>query len=503
MRLDTHLIQRMEQKMILAPSMIQSMEILQLPIMALQERIQQELQENPVLELTEKYADDAAPGEEGETQPADSSEETDATNPEKELVIDEDNGNELDFDRLEGLNRDWEDHFNEGHRMSRNGMDEEGDKKHDAMQNMPSRPQSLHDYLADQIAFLDITHEESELLRFVITFVDENGYLSTPLDEIARNYDPPASVPRVEQVVKYLQKLEPLGVGARDLRECLLLQVTTETPHRDVLRVLIRNHLEDIQHNRLPVIQRRTGFELPVIKEAIEALKHLNPKPGAQFTADNIPYVVPDIAVERNENGEYEVRLLDDWTPTIYISRRYLELYRDKGADPKAKEYLKRKIQAAQWLMESIEQRRTTLEKVTRAIIQHQRAFLDKGPEQIEPLKMQQIADQVGVHVTTVSRAVDDKWVQTPRGIFPLKRFFGGGTKNETTGEEVAWETIKQKLLEIIDREDKSNPLSDEDLVAKLNEAGYPVKRRTVTKYRKMANIPSSRQRKDWTAAAQ
>jgi RNA polymerase sigma-54 factor len=209
--------------------------------------------------------------------------------------------------------------------------------------------------------------------------------------------------------------------------------------------------------------------------------------------------VVPDIAVERTEAGDYSVRLLDDWTPNIYISRRYMEMYKDKRKDPKTREYLKKKITAAQWLMESIEQRRATLEKVTRAIIQHQRSFLDRGPEFIEPLKMQQIADQVGVHVTTVSRAVDDKWVQTPRGIFPLKRFFGGGTQT-VTGEEIAWEKIKQKLLEIIDKEDKANPLSDEDLVAKLNEAGYPVARRTVTKYRKMLKIPSSRQRKDWTA---
>src|SRR5207245_4594531 len=159
-----------------------------------------------------------------------------------------------------------------------------------------------------------------------------------------------------------------------------------------------------------------------------------------------------------------------------------------------------RKIQSAHWLMESIEQRRNTLEKVTKAIIKHQRAVLEKGPEHIEPLKMQQIADLVGVHVTTVSRAVDDKWVQTPRGIFPLKRFFGGGT-HTASGEEVAWETIKQKLLEIIGNENKSNPLSDEDLVNKLSETGYPVARRTVTKYRKMLNIPSSRQRKDWTLA--
>ena len=232
------------------------------------------------------------------------------------------------------------------------------------------------------------------------------------------------------------------------LKECLLLQADRRTPHRDVLRMLIQNHLEDIKHNRLPAIQRRTGFDLHAIKEAIEELRRLNPRPGSQFAAEHVQYVVPDILVERTEEGEYTVRLLDDWLPNISISRRYYELYKEKGGDPKTKEYLKRKIQAAQWLQESIEQRRSTLEKVTKAIIQHQRAFLERGPEFIQPLKMQQIADQVGVHVTTVSRAVDDKWVQTPRGVFSLKRFFGGG-KEDHTGEEVAWEVIKQKLLEI------------------------------------------------------
>ena len=499
MRLEGSMQQRMSQVQYLAPRMIQSMEILQLPIMALQERIQQELQENPVLELKEQSAEDQAASEAEETEAAtqEQAEETRDPNNE-ELVIDESGDNELDFDRLEALNRDWENHFNEEHRPSRNSLDEEGDKKHDAMQNMASRPQSLQDYLNDQLAFLEATPEQLKLIRFLITYVDDNGYLTIALEDAVKNYDEVVSLAQMEEALKMLQKLDPPGVGARTLQECLMLQVAPETPHRDVVRVLILHHLDDIRHNRLPNIQRCTGYDLPVIKQAIDDLRHLNPRPGSQFTAENIPYVVPDIVVERTEEGDYTVRLVDDWVPNIYISRRYVELYRDKSADPKAKEYLKRKIQAAQWLLESIEQRRGTLEKVTKAIIQHQKAFLDRGPEHIEPLKMQQIADQVGVHVTTVSRAVDDKWVQTPRGIFPLKRFFGGGT-HTATGEEVAWETIKQKLLEVIDKEDKSNPLSDEDLVNKLHEAGYPVARRTVTKYRKMLNIPSSRQRKDWT----
>ncbi|MCS6851539.1 MAG: RNA polymerase factor sigma-54 [Gemmataceae bacterium] len=490
MRLETTMSQRLEQKMILAPRMIQSMEILQLPIMALQERIEQELQENPVLELQED-AD----------EPADAESAADADlrrDTEPEPNSDESGDSEWDFDRLDALSKDWEDHFNEEHRPSRNGLEEEADKKHDAMQNMPSRPQSLHDYLNDQLSFLDLTPEQARLARFIIAHISDNGRLEVPLADIAKAYDQPVTVEEVEDALHYVQKLDPPGVGGRTLEECLLLQLTPEIPHADVVRVLIQHHLEDIQHNRLPAIQKKTGFELTVIKKALEALRRLNPWPGSGFATSNIPYVVPDIIVERTDDGDYTVRLTDDWVPHVHISRRYLEMYRDKSASPQDREYLKRKIQAAQWLLDSIEQRRHTLEKVTRAIIQHQRAFLDHGPEHIEPLKMQQIADQVGVHVTTVSRAVDDKWVQTPRGIFPLKRFFGGGTQT-ASGEEVAWETIKQKLLEIIDKEDKSNPLSDEDLVRKLSEAGYPVARRTVTKYRKMLKIPSSRQRKDWT----
>src|SRR5438105_1166933 len=305
MRLDTTLSQRMTQTLILAPRMIQSMEILQLPIMALQERIQQELQENPVLELKDTGEDQPAAADAENLEPGPATAAEEATDPgSAELVIDESSSNELDFDRLEALSKDWEDHFNEEHRPSRSGLDEEGDKKHDAMQNMASRPQSLQDYLGDQLTFMDVTPERLKLLKFIISNINENGFLTSMVEEMATNFPLPVSAAEVEEALQAVQKFDPLGIGARDLKECLLLQLTPETPHRDVLRVLIENHLEDIQHNRLPAIQRRTGFELPAIKEAIEALKHLNPRPGARFTADNIPYVVPDIAVERTEAGD-------------------------------------------------------------------------------------------------------------------------------------------------------------------------------------------------------
>jgi RNA polymerase sigma-54 factor len=506
MRQEMTLGQRMTQSMYLAPRMIQSMEILQLPIMALQERIQQELQENPVLE--QKDTNDEPPEEIDFNADASLVEEP-RDYDSKELVIESDGSNAEDFDRLEALNKDWENLLNEEHRPSRSGLDEEGDRKHDAMQNMASRPQSLQEYLNDQLAYLDTTPDQTKLMRYVISHIADTGYLGFldekdqfyphTLADIAASYPEPVTVEQVEEALHNVQKLDPPGVGARDLRECLLLQLTPETPYRDILRPLIQNHLEDIEHNRLPAIQRRTGFDLHDIKAAIEQLKRFNPRPGAQFIEEHIPYVVPDILVERTEDGDYTVKLLDDWLPNVYISKRYIDMAREKGGDPKTREYLKQRIQSAQWLKESIEQRRNTLEKVTKAIIHRQKSFLDRGPEHIEPLKMQQIADEVGVHVTTVSRAVDDKWVQTPRGIFPLKRFFGGGTKMTTSEDVVAYETIRQKMLEIIGLEDKTNPLSDEDLMHRLQEAGYPVARRTVTKYRKMANIPSSRQRKDWT----
>ena len=227
---------------------------------------------------------------------------------------------------------------------------------------------------------------------------------------------------------RVVQRLDPPGVGARTLKECLLLQLIPGMPYYDELRTLIANHLEDLENNRLPQISKKTGMSIEKIQEVWQELRKLKPKPGADFTETTVPSVTPDVFVERNDDGKYEVRLEDGQLPSLYISPYYRKLLRDEGTNAETREYIKRKINSAQWLIESIEQRRSTLTRVSQAIVDHQTKFLDDGPDHIEPLKMQQIADKVGVHVTTVSRAVDDKWIQTPRGIFPLKRFFVGGT---------------------------------------------------------------------------
>ncbi len=474
MRLDTSQHQRMDMRLRMAPRMIQSMEILQLPMMALQERIDQELIENPILvDLREPSTPSEAEAE--AEAPATPVEET--PTPEFE--------------------EDWSDSYGETHRLSRAALSEEADRKHDAMQNMASRPESLHDDLAHQLGFLECEPPVRSLAEYLIYNLDDNGFLNLELRDLVRDYGGDVTYAQAEEALDLVQKLDPPGVGARNLRECLLLQLTPDVPCREVLQILIANHLDDIQQNRLPTIEKRTGIPIEDVKEAIDHLRRLNPRPGARYMATSTQYVVPDLVVEANDQGEYEVRLADDHTPQLAISRQYQRMLKNKQSDPVTREFIQKKIQSARWLIESIEQRRSTLLKVAKAIIAHQKNFLDKGPESIEPLKMQEIADRVEVHVTTVSRAVDDKWVQTPRGIFALKRFFGGGT-TAANGEEVAWETIKQKLLEIIAKEDKQNPLSDEEIVEELGRSGFPVARRTVTKYRKALRIPSSRQRKEF-----
>lgn len=479
MRLDTSQQMRTDMRLRMAPRMIQSMEILQLPLMALQERIDQELSENPVLV---DLRDAPAPESDSEEAPATPEESTPT---------------EFEVDGGMDGQDDWSEPFGETHRLSRAAMSEEADRKHDAMQNMASRPRSLHDDLDDQLGFLDPEPTVRVLAQYIIFNLDENGYLNHDLSEMLRDYGGDATMAQAEEALRLIQKLEPLGVGARNLRECLLLQLNQDIPSREILQVLISNHLDDLQQNRLPAIEKKTGIPIDDIKEAMEHLRRLNPRPGARFAPESTQYVVPDLIVEANEHGEYEVRLVDEHTPQLSISRYYQMQLKNKATDAAAREFIQKRIQSARWLIESIEQRRNTLLKVARAIIDHQKDFLDKGPEFIEPLKMQQIADRVHVHVTTVSRAVDDKWVQTPRGIFALKRFFGGGTTT-ADGEEVAWDTIKQKLLEIIAKEDKQSPLSDEEIVEELGRHGFPVARRTVTKYRRTLRIPSSRQRKQF-----
>lgn len=473
----------------LAPRMIQSMEILQLPLAALQERIDQELAENVVLEqLTKKDEQAESPHDERADEPKQEIE--------KRELGDDDGNNASDFERLVEISQEWpDDNYTSGSKPSSNRVQDDMDRQHDVMANAVSRPSTLQEYLLEQF-HCDTPKYLRGFGDYLIHNLDANGRLQSSLPELVQVYGELIDLQDAEKALSIIQKLDPPGVGARDLKECLLLQITPTTPLREIMITIISDHFEDLLQNRLPLIERKTGYSMDAIKSAMEQMKTLNPFPGRGFDNPEVRSITPDLKVVRNEKGEYIIELIDEYIPELRINRRYIRML-EANPDEATKEFIKRKVESAKWLIDSIEQRYNTLRKVAQTIVNEQTDFLENGPEHIRPLKMQDVADVVGVHVTTVSRAVDDKHIATPRGIFPLKRFFGGGTTT-SDGEEVAWENIRLKLKEIVDGEDKSSPLSDDALVSELAKHGFKLARRTVTKYRKAMNIPSSRQRREY-----
>lgn len=495
MRMQPGLFAQQKQQQVLSPRMIQSMEILQLPLMALQERIDQELVENPVLEQNEN--DPATPDEKPERENAD-----EPTMDERELVVDDsDESNKEDFERMEEIGEEiLVDSYEEYSRPSSNRIQEIAERYSDQIANIEDTAHTFHEYLLLQLHEMDLDPETRLACERIISSLDaeDGGYLRTSLVDLLPPNATEEDLEVARRALDIVQHLDPVGIAAKDLRECLLLQVSDDHPFAEELRLLIGNHLEDLRDNRLPLIEKKTGLSIDDIQSLMEDIHELNPKPAARFANRTAPIVTPEIKVTQDENGRYIVQVDEGPGRGLFISRYYLDRLRNGQATPEEKEFIKKKLNAAQWLIESIEQRRSTLSKVAQAIVDHQKDFLDKGPEHIHPLKMQQIADKVGVHVTTVSRAVDDKWIETPRGIFPLKKFFVGGTTS-ATGEDVAWDQIRIKLQELIDEEDKKKPYSDDELVKRLQAKGLKVARRTVTKYRKKMGIPSSRQRRQWT----
>jgi RNA polymerase sigma-54 factor len=483
---------RMRQEMRLAPRMIQSMEILQLPMFQLQERIDQELAENPVLDQLRR--DDQAAPEESLGAQADLTPEHDY---DREPLVAGQNDGASDFERLVEFAKEVpEDNYTSGSRPSGNQLDESSDRAHDLMANAESRPQTLQDYLLEQFSYFDTSSDVHDFGEYLIQNLDDNGRLQSSLPEMVQVFGRSVTMDHAQEALSLVQKLDPPGVGARDLRECLLLQITEKMPFREALTTIISSHLDDILNNRLPLIERKTGYSLDLIKATIEQMRELNPYPGRGYEPMPVQSVTPDLRVEKDEDDRWVVKIIDEYVPQLRISPRYLRML-EGNPDAATKDFIRKKIESAKWLIESIEQRYNTLRKVAQSIVDKQEEFLEFGPDAIQPLKMQQIADVVGVHVTTVSRAVDDKYIETPRGTFALKRFFGGGTTT-ATGEEVAWENLRRKLKELVDAEDKSSPLSDDDLVKEMAKHGFELARRTVTKYRKAMNIPSSRQRREY-----
>ncbi len=482
----------MEQRMKLAPHMIQSMEILQLPILALQERIEQELNNNPVLELEELAPD------EGEPAPDSSESSEDDEINEKDLVLDTDNNKAEDFERLDRLEDDFKDSINQSGPYRARGDADERDRKLEALNNTAAPPQSLHDYLSDQWGLVDADEPVKKAGNAIIDYIDDRGYLSVRLEQLHNKDRDDFAVEHLTEALRLVQQLDPPGVGARDLRECLLIQIAQSAEDMSFEYRLVADHMDALLENGLPEIAKKMECSIGRVKQAIERMSKLDTSPGLQVGRnENIP-ITPDVIVESpNESGGFSVRLAESVLPPLRLSRYYTEMAQDRHIADNARKFLANNVRSAQWIIEAIEQRKNTLLKVARAIVRHQQDFFESGPLQLRPLPMSKIADEVGVHLATVSRAVSGKYLQCAWGVLPLRKFFSGGTTEDVNGEAHSWEAIRVKLQQIIDEEDKNKPLNDDEIRDKLLDAGVPkLARRTVAKYRKLMNIPTARFRK-------
>jgi RNA polymerase sigma-54 factor len=513
MRFDTSQQMKLGQQMKLAPRMIQSMEILQLPMLALQERIEQELSANIALEVSE-------PSEAAESEGSD--ERADAVD--REMVVGDNGDGADDFARLENFETTYAeatDNEFSSNELRRNGADEgdwtrkasnrlagERDRKMDAMANAEARPASLTDQLFEQWSLAEFDELTLAAGELIITYIDEDGYLRTELETIADRT--PAGAPGemtvdvLEEVLRKLQQfLEPPGLAARSTVECLLLQLDRiEIEHIDVdyepVRVLIEHHLDDLVQNRLPRVAQKTGYSIDEIKAAMEHMQGLSLSPGRALVTVSSPGVIPDAIIDYDdEQDRYVVALCDGVLPNLRINKVYEQMSRDRAVEKGTREFIQTNLRNARWLLEAVDQRNSTLLRVIRVVADAQRGFLESGPQHLKPLPMTQVADQLGVHVATISRAVADKWVQTPRGVLPLRQFFSGGTEMEGGGDK-SWEAVKAILREIIDGEDKAKPYSDDVLSTKLKERGIEIARRTVAKYRDQLGIPTARRRKQY-----
>jgi RNA polymerase sigma-54 factor len=482
---------RLEQKMKLAPHMIQSMEILQLPILALQERIEQELNSNPVLETEQPESPEEA---ESATE-EESQEDVD----DKDLVLSTDSNKADDFERLDNLGESFTDYMDEAAPFRTRIHTHEVDKKLEALKNTAAPPQSLHEYLADQWRLVEADEPVKKAGDMIIDYLDDRGYLTVRLEQLHNKDRGDFTVDDLKQALELVQKLEPAGVGARDLKECLLIQMAQIGEDMSFESRLVAEHMDELLDNHLPEIARKMNCSIEAINRAIERMSKLDTSPGLQIGRERNHPITPDVIVESSDDaGEYSVRLADSGLPYLRVNDYYAKMAKDNRVGEKTKQFLQNNLRSAQWIIDAIEQRKNTLLKVTRAIVKYQKDFFEKGQLHLRPLPMSKVADEVGVHLATVSRAVAGKYVQCPWGILPLRKFFSGG-RQDTNGQAHSWEAIRAKLQQIIDEEDKTKPLSDDQIRKELANAGIEnLARRTVAKYRKLMNIPAARFRKKY-----
>jgi RNA polymerase sigma-54 factor len=477
---------QLKQELKINPRLYQAMDLLYMPLLDLQQHLKQELLNNPFLEMVEPEEEE----EEGEEAA------TETENPET--------AKEQQKDEI-----DWEEILLDG--FDAGGRKEEHEEK-EYYEPVTVDSRDLSDHLRDQITLLDLTPRQLVLAEEFIGNVDEDGYLKASLDEIVigvndmlkqaaestdRDEDelPLYTMDEADEMIRIIQNLDPPGVGARDLRECLMLQLRESGLEQSVPYRLVRDCFDELINHRWSEISKRFGISPSDVQKAADEIQKLDPKPGIKYSDLSDNYIIPDLIVEKID-GKYHVFLNDANLPRLKLSKTYQEIARDKKKfEGENKEFISNKLNSANWMIQAIEQRRQTMLKVMNYIVERQRDFFEKGVQFLKPLTLREVAEVINMHESTVSRVTNEKFVQTPRGVLPLKFFFSSGLST-TAGEDVSARGIKAQIQKLVSDEDAQHPLTDQAIVNILKQNGVQIARRTVAKYRDQLGVLSARMRK-------
>lgn len=441
---------------VLTQQLQQAIKLLQMSQLELTEAIEQELKENPILEITEK--DEKQEKEESQ----------------------EDAQEELNMEEF--LNR---------YTSSEEFMGKD-DREYPDYENIVKKSSNLRDYLRWQAGLSYFDPQERIAAEWIIENIDDNGYLAYPLSEIAKVSG--FSIELLEGVLNKIQRFDPLGVGARNLKECIYLQYEAKGEKDPIFEEILDKYFDMLEGMHLKEIAKKSGHSLETIKQVIDKIKGYDPKPGRNFSEEFTSYVVPDVYVVKGEDG-FEVYLNDEDIPELKMNKYYMELYSGKTVDKETKGYIKNKIKQAEWFIKSIQQRQRTLYLVSKSIVKFQEDFFENGIKALKPLVLRDVARDIEVHESTVSRITTNKYMATQHGIFELKFFFPTGIDN-VEGGQMSTNVVRNLIAELVEKEDKSSPLTDDEIVNLLKEQhNIKIARRTVAKYRDILNIKSSRER--------
>ncbi len=469
------------QKLIMTPRLQQALKLLQVPTLELQQILKQEVLQNPLLEEVDEV--------------------TEQEDIDREASADEQN-NEESEDPAEEDPIDWSDYLQDG-ALDRTYVPQ-SETSMEFLEKVPVTRTTLAESLLEQLHFLNLPKESMRIAEFLVGSLDDRGWVVTAMDDIVDSLGVPAE--EVEKVLRVVQALEPAGVGARDLRECLLIQLEARGDKDTLSWNMIFSCFDHLVNRRFPEIARVLKVTVLEVQTAADEIATLNPRPGTSVSAEDPKYVVPDLLIERVDD-EYVVMLNDRNVPRLRISSAYEGVIAankkkgDQGSEQKAtehkqtREYIQGKLASAKWLIQTIEQRRRTMIKVMNCIVREQREFFDKGIAFLRPLTLAAVARQIDMHESTVSRVCSGKYVQTPRGVFELKFFFSSGLATDD-GEDVSARTAKDIIKGLIDEEDKKDPLSDQRIAELLHEKGLQIARRTVAKYREQLQVLPARLRR-------